>query len=234
MKKTIYIIVISVITCAAIIFGTWKHLGGFFKEFSFLGHSLENRAEEKRISDTILLEDFNNLNIDFKIADLEIKTGEKSQIFYECFYSNLVPVCKNENGTLRISQNGSSKNFPKSDLKCKVILTIPSGSDLSKLCVNIDIGELKIDSVCADSFVLNLDIGEIKVSNCDFSNGEFTTDIGDISIRGLSKDDFSYNLTVDIGEVSFFGKDQKKVKIKNEKSDKSLTADVSIGEIKIF
>lgn len=181
MKKTIYIVIISVITIFCIIAGSIYRFGDFNIGWGFPWGMGSNST---KISKTVSLEDFDNVNIDLNVMDIEIEEGSEASAYYECSKEMYVPEINVENGTLVIRQKKNKKfnisNF--GNIRCKMLLTVPTGTDLKDFTLRNNTGDVIINGIECDEFKLEADTGDIKLTDCESDKTDIDNDTGDVKL----------------------------------------------------
>lgn len=240
MKKSIYVGVISLITICCIIIGVLK--GGVLH----LGRK-NVHAEE------ISLDTYKKLSLEGDVMDVELKEGEKYAIHYECT-EGLEPICSVNGDTLTIKQKKKKMRFfGMGNQTCNVTIEIPQGTiledmnmelDVGEITMNsihnkattilVDVGEIEIDSSILGDTKLDTDTGNINILKSEFGNMEATTDIGDIEISSTTDlTNYSFELKTDIGEVSVNGGEYGRKYINKIQSDYNIKAITDIGDVEL-
>ncbi|MCI8410503.1 MAG: DUF4097 domain-containing protein [Lachnospiraceae bacterium] len=240
MKKNIYMGVITFITICCIITGVLK--GGVLHFGSKNVHS-----EEKN------LEAYRKLFLEGDVMDIEFKEGEKYSIHYE-YTDGLDPICSVNGDTLTIKQKKKRiRFFGIGNQTCKVTIEIPQGTVLEDMNMELDVGEVTLDSIHNKATTIFLDVGEIEIDNSilgdtkldidtgeinilksEFGNMEAKTDIGDIEISSI-KDltNYSFELKSGVGEVSVNDREHGRKYENDVQSDYKMKASTDIGDIDI-
>lgn len=227
MKKKIYLMVISLITIVCVTVGIMHHMFHFGRNsrwFSWMDFGGD------RVSDTRSIE-ISDKNIkviaDLEVATLNIRTGSRFSISYECS-EKLVPEVNYGDGVLTITQkNGKTSLFGKS--KCEITLTLPEDITINQLGLDLGIGDLNVHHVSADVSSITCNMGDIDIQNCalgaaditcnmgdcDMEYSSFTSldvkmDMGDIEVKGShSLDDYSIDVSCDMGDIEVNGREYR-------------------------
>ena len=238
MKKTTYLIVISVITIVCVIAGSIYHIGGFSIPGVFHIGSGESDTKVTSIelddgsvsADTVNLDKFSNIDMELQIMDVTIQRGDFLGISYECSKKEYVPQINVKDDMLTVKQKIKKKINVGNVKKCKMILTVPDDITLDNIEISTDVGDIKIDNVNGDAFTLesdvgdvkltgitgeklsiNTDVGDVKFAECSFANSEISTDTGDVKVEGIDDlNKYTVDFSTDIGDVKVNGKNQKK------------------------
>ncbi len=188
MKKTVYIVIISIVTIFCVIAGTIIRFGDFNIGWGFPWGMESNSA---KISKSVSLEDFGNVDINLNVMDIEVVEGSEASAYYECSKERYVPEIDVENGTLVIRQK-NNKKFNFSDFKnirCKMLLTVPTGVNYKEFKISNNTGDVKINGVECDQFTLNADTGDIKLNDCKSDKTDIDNDTGDVKLIDCSLGD---------------------------------------------
>lgn len=240
MKRNIYMGVISLITICCIIIGVLK--GGVLH----LGRK-NVHAEE------ISLDAYKKLSLEGNVMDIELKEGEKYSIHYECT-DDLEPICSVNGDTLIIKQKKKRMRFfGIGNQTCKVTIEIPQGTvledmnmelDVGEITMNsihnkattilVDVGEIEIDKSILGDTKLDTDTGDINIMKSEFGNMEATTDIGDIEISSITDlTNYSFEIKSGLGEVSVNDGEYGKKYMNKAQSDYRIKAITDIGDVEI-
>lgn len=195
MNKTIYLILLSVVTIICILLGSIYHLSGWFLPDSKLGGTVETYEGE--------LEAFDSIKIDADIADVKLETGDTYSLSYECS-SELVPEVTVEHNTLTLTQPNTPhnwKNWKKiNKAKCKITLTLPSDAVIDEGNIYSSVGNITIKDMQAKDMTLEASVGEINLSSCTFQHSDFTANVGNLETEDC--DLGNGKVTADVGNIS--------------------------------
>lgn len=190
MKKAIYLIIISMITCVCIGLGVSRHMLGLFS-FNI------GTSGTKNVSGSEKLEEFSGINIDVDVADVNIVKGEDYSISYEGSDS-LEPVVNVTNGVLAVKQK-SVKVMTDVNSKCKITVTVPADTKLDDAVFSVDAGKIKVQDLTIRDLVMEADAGNIKLTNCVVERADIDVDAGDIDINDSSID--KSEISADAGNI---------------------------------
>lgn len=210
---------------------------------------------------TYEVESFQNLDIDIKYTNINIKQGDKCIV--ETNNSDI--EIKSLNNTLKISEN--KHNIFKNNTG-ELTIYVPANLEetkinngsgtlyienlmTNKLNLNLGVGETVIDNIETNSAYIDTGLGSFKINNGKLNNLDFDMGIGETIITSFISG--NSNLDTGIGnlELNLIGDDYKlkinkgigKVTIDNQEiSDKEVVGNGSnnisisggIGEIKIY
>ena len=206
----IIIAIVSIITVIAILIGVFLHI---VKGFSFDGstHTVENTVElDGTLSEIIM-------DIDF--AEISIKTGDEFSVNY-CVPSVLEPKIELKNGTLEIKTPSNNLNLHFGNVKFDnyIIVTIPSDSELARINIDVDAGEVNLEDLNVSKLQVAADAGNIQLDNITSTRMEIDADTGNLEIRKSSTD--TLNIDVDAGNVELY-----------DSTIGTITAEVDAGNI---
>lgn len=242
MKKNVLLIILGVITVGCIIYGSAKHLRGFKSIFRDGGiHiSFDDYDESEKDSSSgkfeidEKLEKFSSIRINAAVMGLTIEEGTGFNI--DAFYTKdyLKPEINIKNGGLEIVQHGKKNGFNNGNQNCRVVITVPGGTDLNDVDIDTNVGDVKIRELNIGKIDINLNVGEIDVNNVDFDSLDCDTNVGEISINPVSKlDDYDISASTDVGSVRVEGRSYKRSYNSRGNGKKRIKADTNVGEIKI-
>lgn len=169
-KKKIYLVILWLITLSVIV-------GVCLYRFSFGEKGVLEVADFEN-------QDVTKVSIDLDIGDVEIKYGPIFQV--ESYYpTRVAPKVELKNGVLSIKQSQKKWNFSSNlfgEKSYEMTITIPRGSELSNLDIELDLGDVKIEGLVADTLTVNADLGDIKIQNCQGTMVDTTAELGEIEL----------------------------------------------------
>lgn len=200
MKKTIYIVTITIITVLCIIGGSIYHILGWMGSIfdfgdwswggSFLDHSRVTYSED--------LPDFEEIHLDCSVMDITIETGDTFHLSFDCV-AYLVPDVNVIDGTLRLKQP-SVPHFGGSNNHCDMTLTIPSDVALSTSNISLDVGDIRLSDITFQKkCTIKTDVGDLRIQNCTFADAELESDVGDIRLEDSEL--ITSEINADVGDV---------------------------------
>ncbi len=172
MKKTVYLIILVVITCVCVAIGICSHL---FKLFSFdigFGSKMVSVSEE--------LEDFKEIDLDMHLADLTIVEGKDFGISYDG-EEKLQPTYRVENDVLILKQN--VKHISHMNNECNVTITVPDGTSLDDVSLYMDAGEIAMSDLEMNNLTIDADAGDLDMARCTIENVNIDADAGDLDME---------------------------------------------------
>lgn len=240
----IYIVVISVITVLAIIFGAYK-VGSRFVNF---GGSKNAISDEQSIN----CDSFSKIDIDIDVSDVNITVGEGYSVSYECdstANSGIVPQIKVDGDTLLIEQKMKSvvmSGFNSNN--CEINITVPKDAKLELIKDHSDVGDITISGKNNMLEVATIDItsgvGEILIEDVASTDITCKSDVGDINLEKISADNVT--LKSDVGEIKVTDSTLNKAKCNSsvgdvtfdnvhtaEGGDPDLDLNADVGDVKI-
>lgn len=255
MKKSIYLIILAVITIAAIIFGTnyrFKKFDSDFKDikdeiksfiedgdinFSFnsddddddFNFSYDINSEKSNI--TVRGQEFSKIKMDVKVSSVTIEEGDDYSFRADFNRPSLKPEYTITNGELYVTQKSVHKS---GNNNCHIVITVPRFTQLEKLDVTVNVGELNIRNLSFYEGNITNNVGEIDVKNVTFDNLDVVNNVGEIDIYPTEDfEEYSLDLETNIGEVHVDGNNHKKQYSSKGTTDKYIRAKTNVGEISI-
>lgn len=244
MKRTIYLAVITVITIGCVLYGVNGWYGGNGIDFSFGDHE-----KKYSIKESTTLEAFHSIVADAAIMDLSIVEGTEYSLDYKGT-EKLELTYRMENGELLVTQR--KKGNLTGINNATLILTVPmdtqlekvnikvdvgdidiTGADVNTLEVDSDVGDITVENVSLDNVILSSDTGDIDVDHCSFVMLDISSDVGDIEVNSSNDiSSYSFDLKTDIGEVEV-GTGEYGKKYYQEGKNGSIKAHGDVGDISI-
>ena len=243
MKKTLLLIVLGLITVFCICFGTYRYLGGFksiFKDGE-INISFDDDDKEDEVSDASgkysideKLEKFSAIKIDTAVMGITIEEGKDFKIESSYNKEYLKPQFSISGGKLNITQARRKNGIKAGSQNCRVIITIPSGSSLSSIDINSNVGDVKLRELKAENIGIDLNVGEIDIRNVDFSDIDCNNNVGEITINPIdSLDEYDISISTDVGDVRVDGRSYKRSYNSRGNGHKKIKANTNVGEINV-
>lgn len=211
LASKIIITIVSIITVLVILAGVFIHgVRGFA-----IGSGAVKTAEGTIDLDGNLSE----IILDADYSEITVKTGSEFSVSY-CVPEVLEPKVELKNGTLTVSSRSShSLNVVSlGNVHNYITIIIPEDSELARVSVDVDAGELNLADLDVSKLQLAADAGNIQMDNITSSRMEIDVDAGNIEIRDSSAD--TMEIDADAGNVELY-----------DSTIGTLTADVDAGNI---
>ena len=243
MKKTVLLIALGIITIFCICYGTYKHLGGFGRMFKDGGinisfddeevdnnevHGGKNSYDEK-------LESFSSIKIDAAVMGITIEQGDDFRIESSFNRESMRPKFSVNGNKLVVSQGARKQHgINMGSQNCRLVITIPSGTSLSSIDIDSNVGDVRLRELEAEEIDIDLNVGEIDVRNVVFNELRSNNNVGEISINPVSSlDEYDISATTDVGEVRIDGRNYKKSYNSRGNGHKKINVNTNVGEINI-
>ena len=242
MKKTVLLIVLGVITIFCICYGTYKHLKGFdaiFKDginISFDDDEYDNdEKNDGKYSIDEKLEKFSSIRLNVAVMGITIEQGDEFRIESSFNKEILRPVFSINGNQLVVTQGRrKQQGINMGSQNCRTVITIPSGTSLSSIDIDSNVGNVRLREIDAEDIDVNLNVGEIDVRNVDFTEINCNTNVGEISINPVSKlNEYDINASTDVGEIRINGRNYKKRYNSSGNGHKKIKANTNVGEINV-
>jgi DUF4097 and DUF4098 domain-containing protein YvlB len=234
IAKTIYLILLTMITVICIIVGMYLHLA-----YRASGSRAVGSNQTVQTGDDAL-DDFNALKLDVDAGDVEIRYGSDFSISVE-YPEKLLPTWSVENGTLIVKQsNAHVKWTDYNNSECDITVTLPEGTKLTSANIEMDMGNLEIYDIQADEMSVTANMGNIELYNIMTENLNMEADMGNIELKDCSVTDGTYEASMgnielngnfssiqaqcDMGAISVTGDSLKDVR---------MDLDTSLGSIEL-
>ncbi len=224
--KRIYLAVLTIVTVAAIIFGTMYHILHAFRHFDrFLsGNSEDSHHNEESLSEFKgEYDNVTSIDIDCALSKVTIEEGDEFSVEYEGDKKLEPNVSLSGNGTLEIKQEGErTANFK--DLDNELTITVAEDKKLESLTLDLAMGDVKIDDIMAkkitidaamgnvncddveaDDIYLDANMGNIEMNDIEFKNITADADMGNITIECDNVSAYDIEASSDLGKVTING-----------------------------
>ena len=223
MKKNVYLTVLAIVTVICILFGSIYHIIGFGLDVFdalIMSDSDDDNSREKISMDPVELETFTNISIDADLMDLTLETGNGYRISYRC-NKKMTPEYRVESDTLYITQSPASPLGNNN--QCTVVVTVPADVLLSMVSIDLDLGDVDLDSIKTQSLDLTARLGDVDLEHCELGSSTVSANLGDVDL-----DDCGFtnlDVTVDMGDLY--------VNSSAALSDHTIEAEIDMGELEI-
>lgn len=179
-SRNTFLIVLCIITVIAIGYGVCTHV---LKLFNGKTGSIGKLGDVVSGEFTIE-ESFNSVSLEMNVADLTVKYGDKTTVSYT-IPQKLVPAASVHNNTLTIESkgNGTSSLGELDSKKYNITITIPEGTVLKKFDVDVNLGNVKIVDIEADSMNLDADCGNIVLRGVSFEDVDLVANLGNVEME---------------------------------------------------
>ncbi len=198
MKKTVYVIILVVLTLTAIFLGLFIHVlgGNITGILNLSSYTSEVKEEKVEISDEIT-----GISVDLDATDISIEYGDSAYVEY-CLPENMVPGITVEDGilTIKTPKNKGFKITPMQIKDMHITVVIPEGVRLEEATIDTDAGNVSIVSIEADDLSVDVDAGNISINGINASNVIIDTDAGNVELQKCIID--ILNVDADMGNVS--------------------------------
>ncbi|MCR5700583.1 MAG: DUF4097 domain-containing protein [Lachnospiraceae bacterium] len=207
MKRTGYLIALSLITIVCVVLGSIKHFGGINLGMPFalfgggekIGTIVVKDDDGSVSGNTIGLDEFNEMKIDLNVMDLTIETGDEACIHYECNKKKLVPEIYVDDKVLVVKQQSLKNIFNIGRVKAKMVITVPKDAEYSRVSIDTDTGDVAINDIKGDVLSLSTDTGDIKITGISFEKSDIEGDTGDMKFNSCNLGDTE--ISNDTGDV---------------------------------
>ena len=159
----------------------------------------------KTVENTVNLDGtLSEIIMDIDFAEISIKTGDEFSVHYSVPEA-LEPKVELKNGTLEVkspSSNNINFNFGNVKFDNFIIITIPEDSELARISMDVDAGDIHLDDLNVSKFQITVDAGNVQLDNITSNRMEIEADADNIEIRKSDIEDL--NIEVDAGNVELY------------------------------
>ena len=188
MKRSVWIMIITVITACCVFGVTFYHI--FRYEKGFWGNG--------EITDMSLdLEAFDALSVDADLMDVTITAGERFHL--SCQYTDGLGITYEvKDGKLAIRQRAYQRRLGVNN-ECVLTLTIPEQTEMRVVDVHTALGNIQLEGISASECGLLCNMGSNTIKKCSFDRSDLNTNMGEISVSDTDLGDSEVNN--DMGEI---------------------------------
>lgn len=210
--------------------------------------------EVERISDNELSA-FQSLDIDVDLGDVNIVEGNTYAVELVSWGLNYELDYSNQDGVLKIwnaAQNGISLNASR--VGCNVTVTVPEGTTLERLDLDLDLGNADLDGITVKQADLNLELG--NVSSYDMTVTErlsVKADLGDVNLSGDFRgavdieaslgsvelnfagpiSDYSYEMYISLGTAYVNGEKYSNEDVSGGRGSNTIQVNADLGDVEM-
>ncbi len=198
--KTIYLITIITITiCVVGLFGARRfgRIGGLF-------------GNPDIVRDSVKTEPFQAGEMQADIADFSIVEGDEYRVDY-AYPSNITVTGKVENGILKVTVHGKNNynnNFLRIHKKgiqtvdTKLTIVVPEESDLSKIDLDVDAGNIVLNNRVFDKIKIDSDACNVELNRITADFADISADAGRILVEKSALKDAEFKVSAGTLEVN--------------------------------
>lgn len=247
MKKTIFFIILGVLTVGCIIFGSVYHVSGGFRNLKRMGFfvsddwdddgtynwhfGISGDDEESNGSIDQKLESFKSISIDSSIMEIRIEEGDNFNIRGSWNKDWLRPEVEVKNGTLDIRQK-LKRHYNNGSNKCRITISVPAGTVLKDINIQSNVGEIQFRKINAGDIDIDLNVGEIDLNDVSFDSVIINNNVGEVSVDSTVKlDDYDISLSTDVGVVEVNGRSYKRSYNQHGNGKKKVRINTNVGEV---
>jgi hypothetical protein len=183
-------------------------------------------ADEKRITETLTMNQGQNLEIDFPVGSIEIITVDGNELSIEIeiegkdegWFSKNRDVSNIELNK-RVRDNRISLEIDEDNLNQEWVIKVPKSAAID---IEVGVGSIEIQKL-ENSVDADVGVGSIRIDTVldDYKRIDLSTGVGDTSIKGFSGDlESSRNIVS--SETRYSGN-----------GEYSIEAEVGVGDIKV-
>lgn len=226
MKKNPLLVVLTIVTILAVIYGTCVHIlgwgdGNFGPIWSIHRGSDVNEERDggRSSSDELTGVSFEEIYVDCDVASVTIASGDDYLVNYHAT-RNVVPTMEIDGNCLKITQHNKSVKMVGTN-KCDVHIEIPKEVSLKSIVVKSAVGDVKIRKIEAASLDVDSDVGDVRLTDVNIPEISLKSDVGDVSLdscnvinvdvqssvgdvklsSSVNLDEYAFDLATDIGDV---------------------------------
>lgn len=205
MKKIIIPIVIGLLF---VIVGAGMMVYGYTRdEFTLDCYELEEFEKEEF---TYAKADITNIVFEAQVDSLSLVPTEEENYKIEGKKSeSLTYEYELKDGTLTIRQNWTDKvkslfSFGDTNIVTPVIIHVPSDA-LKDVKINVNVGDVNISNLSLNALVLDINTGDLDVESCNITSVKADVDAGDVDINVLTCNTIEAN--VNVGDLDIIATD---------------------------
>lgn len=166
------------------------------------GCSITTGSKSVKLYQGSLDSEFHTLTLDVDVADIVIEPGDAFLVKYALCHE---PVVEEQDGALTIREKADDHWWDglqfNSDNHPFVMITVPAGTELNGLDVEVDVGDIKVLDLTAGALELDSDVGDLTVQNVKaLFTAALSSDVGNIDCTAVTVGG-SVSLSTDTGDI---------------------------------
>ena len=198
---------------------------------------------------------FQSLDIKVDLGDVTVVEGDSYGVELSWWGVNYQLNYSNENGKLKVwSSSKSGISLSTSNVGSEVTVTVPAGTVLDSLDLNVDLGDAYLDGLRARQADLTLSLGNLTGYEMEVS--ERTTvkaDLGDVSLSGDFRgkidveadlgsvelnfagpgSDYNYDLNLSLGSAQIDGAECSGNHVTGGRGSNTIKVNADLGDIQL-
>lgn len=173
-------------------------------------------------------ESFRKIEVEAPVANVIIQTGEDFSVELEWLddgqYTLNYSISRD---ALRVTGRPNSVD---GHTDTRVLITVPSGTVLSEIDIEVGLGDVTVEDVVATDFNCDVGMGDLTWNGSLVPDMELNTGMGDVRIATDTIDGWECELTTGLGEVQVNGADENR-SFRQEGRFGDLSAASGMGDI---
>ncbi len=210
--KKLYLTILWIVTLLAVLVGIGIHVGGWFGAGLFT-----NYGDIVKDSEDFKSQDITEVIIDADVAELSFSYGDTIEVSH-AYPKKCQPEIKTNGNRLVIKQE-MPNGLPKSSAQYGLEVTVPKGTKLELLDIDVEMGKVEINEIECDEIDLNVEMGDVDIEDIKANKGDFNLSMGDLDISSSVIDEVQANCSM--GDVDM------------EVDAKKVDANCSMGDLDI-
>ncbi len=170
--------------------------------YIFRGFSFGTRSTRTVEGNVSLEGDLSEIIVEADISEVKIRTGSEFSVAYSVPEA-LEPKVSLKNGTLEVSSLSSMNlSFGNMNFDNYIIITIPEDSELARVSVDVDAGDIDLSELNVSKLQVTVDAGNMDLKKISATRIEIDADAGNVELRDCNTD--SLKIDVDAGNVDLY------------------------------
>lgn len=238
MKKNLYLTILAIVTVICVIVGSVYHITGWFgfgshsilgRLFSVVtGYDNDSKRDRSHVTYSEDLDAFEDIEIDTSVMDITINTGNSYHLEYDCV-AFLKPEMSVKDNIFKLEQ--PSVRHLGSNNKCKMTLTVPSGTVLDNADILSNVGDIKVYNTEIKDITVEADVGNISLESCTFATSDVEGDVGNINI--ITSNIGNSNIETNTGNIVIDSCEFYDIDLYNDIGDVTLNTNADLSNYEI-
>ena len=187
---------------------------------------IQHAVKEETESESHEFDSFNGIDASMAVGSVNLIQGDSYSIDISRT-ENCKIISKVKDKTLKIRQEMQDDKAGSATLTIK----IPGDASLKSVDVDLDVGNFSANGLSIKKLVVNQATGDCEITGCEADKINVEGDVSNVAISD-SSEDATYSLSTDVGSIEVDGK-EKDTPYKKDGGKKSITVDVSVGDITV-
>ncbi len=150
------------------------------------------------------------VEVDVDCGDIWLQEGSEFSVSLDWNLKNYAMSYQVEDGILKVGDESWGNVNANTDIACKVLITVPSGTALDEIELSTDMGDIEVDAaITAREASISTNLGDVACRNLQAMELDAESDLGDVKLHLPSvREDYTWDLETSLGDLILGGEKQ--------------------------